>query len=309
MLSGRTGTLEAPVPVARADPEPRLALRREELTVLEFQLAGVASAGDAFVAFAYSPTGQLYAYRARRPPRGRPVAPSSRRTCCWKRTKGRCGYRCRRCRTEPLPPLGSSVLEATPSGAMRSRVDLEHERVERKAVVAMVDEQLGLVEARLVEAAARRLARPSPRLGSVPPVTDHATCRPGGLATARSVTRQPFAPRDEDRGAWLSCERQTPSGSRRWLSPPSKVIVNPRWKAQADRVAGEGAVENEEDAGRRGRGGQQLDQTTTTRQSPSRTSLTLAPSTTLTRGFGDARGLLSHVFRRARTGALRLRRR
>ena len=38
-------------------------LRREELTVLEFQLAGVAAAGDAFVAFAYSPTGQLYAYR------------------------------------------------------------------------------------------------------------------------------------------------------------------------------------------------------------------------------------------------------
>jgi len=64
VLTGRSGTLEAPVPVARAEPEPRLALRREELTVLEFQLAGVASAGDAFVAFAYSPTGQLCAYRA-----------------------------------------------------------------------------------------------------------------------------------------------------------------------------------------------------------------------------------------------------
>jgi hypothetical protein len=64
VLKGRSGTLEAPVPVARAEPEPRLSLRREELTVLEFQLAGVASAGDAFVAFAYSPTGQLYAYRA-----------------------------------------------------------------------------------------------------------------------------------------------------------------------------------------------------------------------------------------------------
>ena len=63
VLASRSGTLEAPVPVARAGPEPRLALRREELTVLEFQLAGVASAGDAFVAFAYSPTGQLYAYR------------------------------------------------------------------------------------------------------------------------------------------------------------------------------------------------------------------------------------------------------
>ncbi len=63
VLTSRSGTLEAPVPVARAEPEPRLALRREELTVLEFQLAGVASAGDSFVAFAYSPTGQLYAYR------------------------------------------------------------------------------------------------------------------------------------------------------------------------------------------------------------------------------------------------------
>jgi hypothetical protein len=64
VLAGRTGTLEAPVPVARANPEPRLALRREELSVLEFQLAGVASAGAEFLAFAYSPTGQLYAYRA-----------------------------------------------------------------------------------------------------------------------------------------------------------------------------------------------------------------------------------------------------
>jgi hypothetical protein len=64
VIEGRSGTSEAPVPVARSAPEPRLALRREELTVLEFQLAGLASAGDAFVAFAYSPTGQLHAYRA-----------------------------------------------------------------------------------------------------------------------------------------------------------------------------------------------------------------------------------------------------
>jgi hypothetical protein len=63
VLVSRTGTLDAPVPVARVGPEPRLALRREELTVREFQLAGVASAGAAFVAFAYSPTGQLHAYR------------------------------------------------------------------------------------------------------------------------------------------------------------------------------------------------------------------------------------------------------
>jgi hypothetical protein len=59
-----TGAGEVPVPVARSGPEPRLALRREELTVMEFQLAGVAAAGETFVAFAYAPTGQLYAYRA-----------------------------------------------------------------------------------------------------------------------------------------------------------------------------------------------------------------------------------------------------
>jgi hypothetical protein len=63
VVTRATGAGEPPVPVARASPEPRLALRREELTVLEFQLAGVASAGEAFVAFAYAPTGQLYAYR------------------------------------------------------------------------------------------------------------------------------------------------------------------------------------------------------------------------------------------------------
>ena len=63
VVERRAGASEAPLPVARAGPEPRLALRREELTVLEFQLAGVASAGESFVAFAYAPTGQLYAYR------------------------------------------------------------------------------------------------------------------------------------------------------------------------------------------------------------------------------------------------------
>jgi hypothetical protein len=49
--------------VARGEPEPRLTLRPEELAVLEFQVAGVASAGESFVAFAYAPTGRLYAYR------------------------------------------------------------------------------------------------------------------------------------------------------------------------------------------------------------------------------------------------------
>jgi len=63
VVERRTGGGEAPVPVARGGPEPRLTLRREELTVLEFQLAGVAAAGESFVAFAHAPTGQLYAYR------------------------------------------------------------------------------------------------------------------------------------------------------------------------------------------------------------------------------------------------------
>jgi hypothetical protein len=49
--------------VARAAPEPRLALGAGELTVLEFELAGIASGGSGFVAFAHSPTGQLLAYR------------------------------------------------------------------------------------------------------------------------------------------------------------------------------------------------------------------------------------------------------
>jgi hypothetical protein len=57
------GTIDAPSPVARAGPEPRLSLRREDLMVQEFQVAGIAAAGDSFVVFVYAPTGQLYAYR------------------------------------------------------------------------------------------------------------------------------------------------------------------------------------------------------------------------------------------------------
>jgi hypothetical protein len=57
------GAIDAPTPVARAGPEPRLSLRREDLTVLEFQVTGIAAAGDSFVVFAYAPSGQLYAYR------------------------------------------------------------------------------------------------------------------------------------------------------------------------------------------------------------------------------------------------------
>ena len=49
--------------MARSGGEPRLALSPADLTVRELELAGVASSGDAFVAFAYSPTGELFAYR------------------------------------------------------------------------------------------------------------------------------------------------------------------------------------------------------------------------------------------------------
>jgi hypothetical protein len=64
ILERKTGTSDAPVPVARAGAEPRLAVSPALLTVRELELAGTASNGDAFVAFAYSPTGELLAYRA-----------------------------------------------------------------------------------------------------------------------------------------------------------------------------------------------------------------------------------------------------
>ncbi len=57
-----TGAGEAPTPVARGDMEPRLVLRRDQLTVREFALAGVGSVGERRVAFAYGPTGELYSY-------------------------------------------------------------------------------------------------------------------------------------------------------------------------------------------------------------------------------------------------------
>jgi len=59
-------------PSGDADPPPasppipserRLLVRADELSVNEFQLAGVASSGEAWIAFAYAPTGALNAYR------------------------------------------------------------------------------------------------------------------------------------------------------------------------------------------------------------------------------------------------------
>jgi hypothetical protein len=64
ILSRRVGSEEPVFPVAGTPPERRLVLRPKDLAVLEFELAGVASAGEAWTAYAYSPTGALNAYRA-----------------------------------------------------------------------------------------------------------------------------------------------------------------------------------------------------------------------------------------------------
>ncbi len=63
LLERKPGTDESLAPVAGTAPERRLVLGPRDLAVAEFDLVGVASAGDAWVAFAYSPTGVLNAYR------------------------------------------------------------------------------------------------------------------------------------------------------------------------------------------------------------------------------------------------------
>jgi hypothetical protein len=64
-LLERPGSDENLAPVAAGDAdERRLQLRAQDLVVSEFELAGVASAGDGYWAFAYTPTGTLNAYRA-----------------------------------------------------------------------------------------------------------------------------------------------------------------------------------------------------------------------------------------------------
>ncbi|HEV7501897.1 MAG TPA: hypothetical protein VGQ33_17910, partial [Vicinamibacteria bacterium] len=64
------GATATPAPAASASPsapvpsaERRLLVRADELAVSEFQLAGVASTGEGWTAFAYAPTGVLNAYR------------------------------------------------------------------------------------------------------------------------------------------------------------------------------------------------------------------------------------------------------
>ena len=63
ILERKPGSEEALAPVAGTSPERRLVLGPEDLAVMEFELAGLASAGDTWIAFAYSPTGTLNAYR------------------------------------------------------------------------------------------------------------------------------------------------------------------------------------------------------------------------------------------------------
>lgn len=50
-------------PVAGDPADPRLQLRPQDVALLEFQPVGVATAGDGWVAFAYAPSGALYAFR------------------------------------------------------------------------------------------------------------------------------------------------------------------------------------------------------------------------------------------------------
>lgn len=63
VLERRGAAASAAVPVTAGRAE-RLLAQREDLTASELELAGVASDGSALLAFAYSPTGALHAYRA-----------------------------------------------------------------------------------------------------------------------------------------------------------------------------------------------------------------------------------------------------
>ena len=66
ILSGGSaagGDADPPRGPADPPPERRLVVRADELSMGEFQLAGVASAGEGWTAFAYAPTGVLNAYR------------------------------------------------------------------------------------------------------------------------------------------------------------------------------------------------------------------------------------------------------
>jgi hypothetical protein len=62
ILEKAGGSDESLVPVAGAPPDAQLVLRAQDLTVQEFDLAGLSSAGNGWVAYAYSSTGALHTY-------------------------------------------------------------------------------------------------------------------------------------------------------------------------------------------------------------------------------------------------------
>ena len=64
ILQRKSGADDPVFPVAGTGSDRRLVLRPQDLAVLEFEIAGVATAGDGYRVFAYSPTGVLNAYRA-----------------------------------------------------------------------------------------------------------------------------------------------------------------------------------------------------------------------------------------------------
>lgn len=64
LIVRRGGSDDALAPVSESSAtERRLALKPQELAVLEFELAGLAARDDEWTAFAYAPTGTLHAYR------------------------------------------------------------------------------------------------------------------------------------------------------------------------------------------------------------------------------------------------------
>ncbi len=64
ILTRAAGSGETPLPVAAEGSPPRLVLRPPDLSLLEFEPAGVATGGAGFSVFAYSPSGALLTYRA-----------------------------------------------------------------------------------------------------------------------------------------------------------------------------------------------------------------------------------------------------
>ena len=64
VLTRAAGSGETPLPVAAEGSPPRLVLRAPDLSLLEFELAGIATGGAGFSVFAYSPRGALLTYRA-----------------------------------------------------------------------------------------------------------------------------------------------------------------------------------------------------------------------------------------------------